>query len=177
VLHVGLDLSRRRVDVCLISSEGEPIDRFAAMPDRDGLYGLASRVAVYGEPVRGVVESEVERESRSTSKSTVSELFIELTRTALQELMSRRLVDVRLAVTMLDGLKIADRTHVVALGISTDGVKIPLGLWEGSTRTPPSPAPCWLTWSTGGWIPSRRSSSSSTAGNDHVRADRRLHRD
>jgi len=34
----------------------------------------------------------------------VSELFIERTRMALQELMSRRLVDVRLAVTMLDGL-------------------------------------------------------------------------
>jgi hypothetical protein len=35
---------------------------------------------------------------------------------------------------MLDGLEIADRTQVVALGISTEGVKIPLGLWEGSTE-------------------------------------------
>ena len=35
---------------------------------------------------------------------------------------------------MLDGLEIAERTHVVALGITTDGVKIPLGLWEGSTE-------------------------------------------
>ena len=35
---------------------------------------------------------------------------------------------------MLDGIEIADRTHVVALGISTEGVKIPLGLWEGSTE-------------------------------------------
>jgi putative transposase len=41
---------------------------------------------------------------------------------------------VRLAVMMLDGLEIADRTHVVALGITTEGVKIPLGLWEGSTE-------------------------------------------
>ena len=48
--------------------------------------------------------------------------------------MSRRLDDVRLAVMMLDGMEIADRTHVVALGITTDGVKIPLGLWEGSTE-------------------------------------------
>src|SRR5205807_6304015 len=45
-----------------------------------------------------------------------------------------RLEDVRLAVMLLDGIEIADRTHVVALGISTDGVKIPLGLWEGSTE-------------------------------------------
>jgi len=35
---------------------------------------------------------------------------------------------------MLDGLEIADRTHVVALAITTDAVKIPLGLWEGSTE-------------------------------------------
>jgi transposase len=57
MLHVGLDLSRRRVDVCLISDQGELIDRLTATPDRDGLYGLARRVAVYGEPVRAVVES------------------------------------------------------------------------------------------------------------------------
>ena len=35
---------------------------------------------------------------------------------------------------MLDGIDIAERTRVVALGITTDGVKIPLGLWEGSTE-------------------------------------------
>jgi transposase len=57
VLHVGLDLSRRRVDVCLISSEGELVEHFRAPADRDGLYGLSRRVAVYDEPVRGVVES------------------------------------------------------------------------------------------------------------------------
>ena len=61
-------------------------------------------------------------------------MFIERTRTALGDLMSRGLDDVRLAVMMLDGLEIADRTHVVALGITTEGVKIPLGLWEGSTE-------------------------------------------
>jgi len=68
-------------------------------------------------------------------------MFIERIRTALGELMGRRLEDVRLAVMMLDGLEIADRTHVVALGISTEGVKIPLGLWEGSTEnaTPARP--------------------------------------
>ena len=57
MLHVGLDLSRRRVDVCLISSEGELVEHFRASADRDGLYGLSRRVAVYDEPVRGVVES------------------------------------------------------------------------------------------------------------------------
>src|SRR5512140_2863997 len=47
MLHVGLDLSRKRVDVCLISSEGELVEHFRAPSDRDGLYGLSRRVAVY----------------------------------------------------------------------------------------------------------------------------------
>jgi len=95
------------------------------------LAGVSTRkYAAVGEPVG----EEVERESRSTSKSAISELFIERTETALEELMSRSLADMRLAVMMLDGIDIADRTHVVALGITTDGVKIALGLWEGSTE-------------------------------------------
>jgi len=83
-----------------------------------------------GEPVGG----EVERAARSTSRSSVSRSFVERTRRSLGELMSRRLDDVRLAVLMLDGLELQGRTNVVALGITTEGVKIPLGLWDGSTE-------------------------------------------
>ncbi len=82
------------------------------------------------EPVGG----EVEQAARSTSRSAVSRTFVERTRRALGELMSRRLDDVRLAVMMLDGLELKGRTNIVALGITTEGVKIPLGLWEGSTE-------------------------------------------
>ena len=88
------------------------------------------RYARTAEPVG----SEVEAKARSTSKSAVSRTFIERTRVALSELMSRRLDDVRLAVMMIDGLELKGRTNVVALGITTEGVKIPLGLWEGSTE-------------------------------------------
>ena len=77
---------------------------------------------------------EVERAARSTSRSAVSRTFVERTRRSLDELMSRQLEDVRLAVMMIDGLELQGRTNVVALGISTEGVKIPLGLWEGSTE-------------------------------------------
>ncbi|WP_422718005.1 IS256 family transposase [Gaiella occulta] len=80
------------------------------------------------------VGSEVEQAARSTSRSAVSRTFIERTRRSLGELMSRRLDDVRLAVMMIDGLELQGRTNVVALGISTEGVKIPLGLWEGSSE-------------------------------------------
>jgi len=57
VLHVGLDLSRKRVDVCLLSQAGELLGQFPAPVDRDGLYALTRRVGVFDEPVRGVVES------------------------------------------------------------------------------------------------------------------------
>jgi transposase-like protein len=106
----------------------DPLTR--AVMDRM-LAGVSTRkFAVVGEPVG----EDVEASSSSTSKTSVSGMFIERTGTALEELMSRRLDDVRLAVMMLDGMEIADRTHVVALGITTDGVKVPLGLWEGSTE-------------------------------------------
>ncbi|MCA1699221.1 MAG: transposase [Actinobacteria bacterium] len=80
------------------------------------------------------IGAEVEQAARSTSRSAVSRTFIERTRVSLSELMSRRLDDVRLAVMMIDGLELQGRCCVVALGITTEGVKIPLGLWEGSTE-------------------------------------------
>jgi putative transposase len=142
----SMTLGGRRVPVCrprIRSADDErelPVASYEYFADRDPLTravmdrmlaGVSTRrFASVGEPVG----EEVEQESSATSKSTVSELFIERTRTALGELMGRRLDDVRLAVMMIDGLEIADRTHVVALGISTEGVKIPLGLWEGSTE-------------------------------------------
>jgi putative transposase len=80
------------------------------------------------------VGSQAEQAARSTSRSSVSRTFVERTRRSLGELMSRRLDDVRLAVMMIDGLELRGRTNVVALGITTEGVKIALGLWEGSTE-------------------------------------------
>ncbi len=81
------------------------------------------------------VGEELEQESRSTSKSAVSREFVARTAENLAALMGRRLDDVRLAVLMIDGIELKGRTNVVALGITTDGVKIPLGLWEGSAET------------------------------------------
>jgi putative transposase len=83
---------------------------------------------------REPVGAEVEAVARSTSRSAVSREFIARTRENLLSLMSRRLDDVRLAVLMLDGIELKGRCCVVALGITTDGVKLPLGLWDGSTE-------------------------------------------
>jgi transposase len=55
MLHAGLDLSRRRLDVCLIDDAGEVVEHTAAPPDADGLRHLAERLR--GQPVRAVIES------------------------------------------------------------------------------------------------------------------------
>ena len=57
MLHAGLDLSRRKIDVCLIVEAGEVVDEWASPPDADGLRGLAARAAMWGPAVRGVIES------------------------------------------------------------------------------------------------------------------------
>ena len=113
---------------------------YAHFADRDPLTAVVlermlagvstRRFARIGEPVG----EEIEHEARSKSKSAVSREFVARTRETLSELMDRRLDDVRLAVLMLDGIDLKGHTNVVALGITTDGVKLPLGLWDGSTE-------------------------------------------
>ncbi len=93
------------------------------------LAGVSTRrFARASEPVGSEVEA------ASTSKSAVSREFVAKTAENLAALMSRRLDDVRLAVLMLDGIELKGRCCVVALGITTEGEKVPLGLWEGSTE-------------------------------------------
>jgi putative transposase len=141
----SMTLGGRRVPVSrprVRSVEGNelPITTYEYFADRDPLHRAVMDLMLAGVSTRKFarvaepVGEDVERTATSKRKSSVSEMFIEKTRTALGELMARRLEDTRLAVLMLDGLEIAGRVHVVALGISTEGVKVPLGLWEGSTE-------------------------------------------
>jgi transposase len=58
MLHAGLDLSRRKLDVCLLSERGEHLDQLAVPPDIESLRRLARRIdEVHDEPVCAVVES------------------------------------------------------------------------------------------------------------------------
>ena len=117
-----------------------PLQTYAHFADRDPLTKVVLERMLAGVSTRRYrriqepVGEAVEAEARSTSKSSVSRQFVARTRENLEALMQRRLDDVRLAVLMLDGVDLKGRTNVVALGITTDGVKIPLGLWEGSTE-------------------------------------------
>ena len=134
-----LAVERPRVRSC----DGQAEVRLATyehFADRDPLTKVVLEQMLAGVSTRRYrrtqepVGSEVERAARSTSRSAVSRSFVERTRRSLGELMSRRLDDIRLAVMMIDGLELQGRTNVVTLGITTEGVKIPLGLWEGSTE-------------------------------------------
>jgi putative transposase len=125
------------------TSDGEhevPLATYAHFADRDPLTRVVLEQMLAGvstrrfartrEPVgEAVAESE-----RSTSKSTVSREFVARTGEHLAALMARSLSDVRLAALLLDGIELKGRCCVVALGVSTEGVKIPLGLWDGSTE-------------------------------------------
>jgi hypothetical protein len=57
MLHAGLDLSRHRLDVCLLDEQGSTVQVTTAPPDADGLRGLARQTAAHGVPVRAAVES------------------------------------------------------------------------------------------------------------------------
>jgi transposase len=58
MLHAGLDLSRRKLDVCLLGDDGEHLDQLAVAPDPDSLRTLARRIEeTHGQPVCAVVES------------------------------------------------------------------------------------------------------------------------
>src|SRR4051812_38195463 len=56
MLYVGLDLSRKRLDYCLLDEQGVLLEQAAAPPDRDGLRSLAARVG-RGSSVVAAVES------------------------------------------------------------------------------------------------------------------------
>ena len=58
MLHAGLDLSRKKLDVCLLSDRGEHLDQLAVPPDVDSLRRLARRIEeVHCQPVCAVIES------------------------------------------------------------------------------------------------------------------------
>jgi putative transposase len=80
------------------------------------------------------VGSTVEVTASGTSRSSVSRRFVAMTERALDELMSADLSELDLVALMIDGVHFAEHLCVVALGISIDGTKIPLGVVEGSTE-------------------------------------------
>jgi len=95
------------------------------------LAGVATRRhARIGEPIgKAVLEA-----ASSTGRSAVSRRFVKETETALADLLARDLTQEKIKVLMLDGEHMAGRCVIVALGITADGRKLPIGLWDGATE-------------------------------------------
>jgi transposase-like protein len=146
--HEGgeVTLGGRRVQVTrprARTADGEsevPLVSYEHFADRDQLGELVLERMLAGVSTRQYrraqepVGAEITAGERSTSKSAVSRTFVQRTRDQLWNLMNRPLADLRLAVMMLDGIELHGRTNIVALGISTAGDKLALGLWDGSTE-------------------------------------------
>jgi transposase-like protein len=92
------------------------------------LAGVATRRHVeIAEPVGQVA-------GRAVSKSAVSRRFVAATEAAVSELLGADLSGLDTAVLMIDGLNVAGEMVVVALVITTDGIKVPVGLRLGDTE-------------------------------------------
>src|SRR5271165_1950448 len=116
------------------------LDSYGAFGDRDLLSALAvermlagvatRRHALVAEPIG----EELEEVARGDSKSAVSRRFVAATTEKLTELLASDLSVHDAAVLMIDGIMFHECCCVVALLISTDGTKIPVGVWEGDTE-------------------------------------------
>ena len=106
-------------------------DQLTAVVMERMLAGLATRRHVAAaEPVGAGVQ----KQATATSRSAVSRRFIAATKTALADLLARDLTPLNIKVLMVDGEHLAEHLAVVALAITADGTKVPVGLWEGSTE-------------------------------------------
>ena len=139
-------LGGRRVQVKrprVRTADGESevaLETYEHFADRDPLEGVVLERMLAGVSTRRYgraqepVGERVECDARSTPKSAASRMFVHRTTDQLWELMHRPLSDRRLAVIMLDGIELHGYTNVVAVGISTEGEQLALGLWDGLTE-------------------------------------------
>lgn len=95
------------------------------------LAGVATRRHVdVAEPLG----DDLDGRAHSTSKWAVSRRFVKATEKAMAELLATSLAELDVAVLMIDGLDVAGQCCVVTLVITTDGTKVPVGLWLGDTE-------------------------------------------
>jgi transposase-like protein len=115
-----------------------------ALPTLEGLREadpLSARVAeqiVLGVSTRGYARSleptDGELQGRGTGKSSASRALIEKTNEKLAAFRTCRLDDLDVVAMFIDGIEVARKAVIIALGVTSDGTKKPLGLWSGSTE-------------------------------------------
>jgi transposase-like protein len=124
------------------STEGEEVglDTWAVFSSEDLLTQVVVERMLAGVATRrhhDVAEplgDELDARSKATSRSAISRRFRRATEKALAELLARDLSDLDVAVVMIDGIEVAGSCLVAALVITTDGRKVPVGLYLGDTQ-------------------------------------------
>ena len=110
----------------------------AAWRQRDPLTARVLEQIVLGVSTRGYAGSlepgPAGVRSRGTSKSAVSRTLRGRLTAALETQLSQRLEGLDLLALFLDGVVVGGQTVIVALGLTRDGDKVPLGLRLGSTE-------------------------------------------
>jgi putative transposase len=135
-----LPVTRPRVRTVGDDSAEAPLSSYAAFADVDLLSEQVTARMLAGISTRKYpvalepVGEQVEAAATSTSKSSVSRRFVTATAERLAELCARPLGDRRWPIVMLDGVHLGEHLLVVALGVTDDGTKVPLGVVEGSTE-------------------------------------------
>ena len=123
-------------------SEGGEVtlDSYALFSDRDLLTQVAVERMLAGVATRrhGLVAEpigeELEAAARGDSKSAISRRFVTATKEKLTELLSSDLSVHDAFALMIDGIVFHECCCVVALLITAEGAKIPVGVWEGDTE-------------------------------------------
>lgn len=90
------------------------------------MHGLTTRG--YSEVVREL------EQAYGIEKSSVSEHFIEASRSRLEHLLARPLSEHALCAMLIDGTCFEDQAVVVAIGLTLQGHKVILGLHQGATE-------------------------------------------
>ncbi len=122
------------------STEGHEavLPSVAAWRQRDPLTARVLEQIVLGVSARGYAGSlepgPVGARSRGTSKSAVSRTLRGRLTAALKAQLSQRLETLEFLALFLDGVVVGGQTVIVALGLTRDGQKVPLGLRLGSTE-------------------------------------------
>jgi len=134
----GRRLQVRRPRVRQTTGGEVTLPSVAAFRDRDPLTARMMQQLLAGVSTRQY-EASLEappggRRSRGSSKSAVSRTVVRRTRQRLHEYLTRRLEGLEVVALFLDGVVVAGQTVIVALAITRDGGKVPVGLRLGSTE-------------------------------------------
>jgi transposase-like protein len=134
----GRRVQMRRPRVRGRNGQEATLPSVAAFRQRDPLSARMMQQLLAGVSTRNYEASleprPADRPTRGSSKSAVSRTLVRRTRQRLQEHLTRRLEGLEVIAVFMDGVVVAQQTAIVALGITRDGRKEPLGLSLGSTE-------------------------------------------